>query len=102
MNNNKTFILVALATGLLLLIPFSLMSFKIPLYDPGSGYEMINWTLFDFVVMGGLIFSTGSMFVLATRIFKQKYWVFLGVALAIAFLWLWAELAVGIFTNWGS
>jgi hypothetical protein len=89
---NKVFAWIALATGLLLLIPLVAMQFS-------SG---VNWTAFDFVVMGALLFFTGSLFVLAARRLERKYWLAVGFVVGLAFLYLWAELAVGIFTNWGS
>lgn len=100
---NKAFVWVAVGTTLLLMVPFFLMKFKIPLYDPGSGYEVINWDLADFIVMGFLIFGTGSLFVLTARKIKKKsHRIALAMAFFLGFLWLWAELAVGVFTNWGS
>jgi hypothetical protein len=33
---------------------------------------------------------------------RRKYWLVTGVVLAAGFLWIWAELAVGVFTDWGS
>ena len=89
---NKVFLWIALAIGLILLIPLVAMQFK------GD----VNWTLSDFIVMGLLVFGTGSVFVLAARKVNRRYWAVIGIALAAAFLYLWAELAVGIFTNWGS
>ncbi len=62
----------------------------------------VAWGLFDFVLMGTLLFGTGSFFVLVARKIDKKYKVAIGIAFAIAFLWLWAELGVGIFTDWGS
>ncbi len=71
--------------------------------DPGSGFEIINWGLFDFIVMGFMIFGTGSMFVLiARRVQKKSHRIVLAIAFLLGFLWLWAELAVGVLTNWGS
>jgi len=99
---NKVFLWVATGTLLLLLIPFLLMTFKIPLLDPGSGMEVINWTLFDFIVMGSLIFGASSVFVFSARRIDKKYRLTVAIACVIGFVWLWAELAVGIFTNWGS
>lgn len=99
---NKAFVWVAIGTLLLLIVPFSLMRLKTPLYDPGSGYEVINWDLTDFIVMGALIFGTGSLFVLVARMLDRKYRVAVAIICALGFLWLWAELAVGIFTTWGS
>jgi len=99
---NNAFLYVAVGTLLLLLVPFTLMMFKIPLYDPGSGYEVLNWDLADFVIMGFLIFGIGSMFVLVSRVIPSKYRIHAGIGLFLLFLWIWAELAVGLFTNWGS
>lgn len=89
---NKVFLWIALATGLILLMPLTAMQFT----------NQVNWTLFDFILMGTLLFGAGSLFVLAARRIDKKYWVPIGIAFAIALLWLWAELAVGVFTNWGS
>lgn len=102
MIKTNPFVKIAAGALLLLLIPYSLMTFKVPLYDPGSGFEILNWTLFDFFVMGMLIFSVGSLFVLTARLVPPNRRLPLGIVFIIAFLWLWAELAVGIFTNWGS
>lgn len=98
---NKIFIWLALATGLILLVPFLLMKFRVPLYDPGSGFEIINWNLFDFLVMGVLLFGMSSLYVLvARRVSKLR--LIVGLIFVFIFFWLWAELAVGVFTNWGS
>lgn len=59
------------------------------------------WTSSDFVVAGILIFGTGLLIDLALRKFgKNRMWVVAGIV--FLFLWLWAELAVGVFTDWGS
>ena len=103
LRQNKIFIWIAIATLLLLSIPLLLMTLKIPLYDPGSGYEVINWDLTDFIVMGVLIFSTCSLFaVTARKIQKKSHRIALTLAFLLGFIWLWAELAVGIFTNLGN
>ena len=82
---------LALATGLVLLIPLvaTLLS------------DEVTWTLPDFVVAGALLFASGLAFLLVTARLP-RYRVLLGVAILGALLWLWAELAVGVFTNWGS
>jgi hypothetical protein len=100
---NKIFVWIALGTILLLMVPLFLMKLNIPLYDPGSGYGIINWNLFDFIVMGSLIFGTAALFVVIARKFqKRTHRIVLAIVLLLGFLWLWSELAVGIFTNWGS
>lgn len=88
---NKVFLWIALATGLLLLVPLLAMQFS----------DDVAWTLFDFATAGVLLFSAGLVFVLAARR-TRKYRVIIAIVVAAAFLYLWAELAVGIFTTWGS
>ena len=83
---NKVFIWIALATGLILLIPLIAMQFT----------NEVNWTLSDFVIAGALLFGTGLMFVLAARK-TSKYRALIGFALVAALLLVWVELAVGIF-----
>jgi hypothetical protein len=59
------------------------------------------WTLSDFLIGGTLIFVTGLALHATTR--KPSQYRIAGViTIVFLFLWLWAELAVGIFTNWGS
>lgn len=100
---NIIFIWIGSGTLVLLTIPFLLMKFGIPLCDPGSGYEVISWTAADFVVMGILYFGAGSLFVLTARkVQKRTHRIMLALAFLFGFLWLWEELAIGIFTNWGS
>lgn len=83
---------IAVATGVILLIPLIAIQFT----------NEVSWDVFDFAVMGCLLFGTGSLFVLVSRKVSRKYWVIVGVLFAAALLYVWAELAVGIFTHWGS
>jgi hypothetical protein len=62
----------------------------------------VNWGVEDFVIMGGLLFAAGSAFVLVARKVRPKRWWVVGALVAVAFIYVWAELAVGIFTNLGS
>ena len=89
---NSVFAWIALATCALLLIPLGAMQFT----------TAINWGVADFVVMGILLFAAGSAFVLAARKVLPKHRLLVGVLVLAAFLYVWAELAVGIFTNLGS
>jgi hypothetical protein len=82
----KSALLIALGTGCLLLIPFIA---KWP------------WTSSDFIVAGALIFIAGMALDVIWRK-AGKYRVIASAVLVLLFLWLWAELAVGLFTNWGS
>lgn len=90
---NKVFCLIAAATGVVLLVPLIAMQFS----------DEVNWTLSDFVAMGVLIMGMTSAFVLvARRLDSGRKRLVAAVIFGVLLLWLWAELAVGVFTNWGS
>ena len=80
------FILIGVAG--LLLIPFITMQFT----------SEVNWSPFDFLVMGILLFFTGLSIDLAIKKIKSPKTtiISIGVILMLFFL-IWAELAVGIF-----
>jgi len=80
------------------------MQFNWQVRDLGSTtQDGVNWTMSDFILMGTIIFGISSMFIVAARkIQRTSDRVIVGIVFALAFLWLWAEPAVGIFTNWGS
>lgn len=62
-----------------------------------------GWDRGDFVVIGLLVGSAGLVYVALSRIVKlTQHKMLIGAGIVFAVLWLWAELAVGIFTNWGS
>jgi hypothetical protein len=88
---NRVFIWIALATGLILLVPLLAMQFT----------DEVVWTLLDFATVGALLFCAGLVFVLAARK-THKYRAIIALVVAVAVLYIWAELAVGIFTTWGS
>lgn len=90
---NKVFAYIALGTGFILLIPLALNYLV----------EGVQWDLFDFIVAGTVIFGMSSIFVFAARMLKTtKQRVIAGLVVLGLFLFLWVELAVGVFTNWGS
>ena len=85
---NKRLIIIVLTSVTLLFIPLIVMQFT----------DEVNWTLFDFAVAGALLLGTGLMCELVMRkINKIKYRIVICVALLVALLLIWAELAVGIF-----
>tara|TARA_B110000902_G_scaffold228272_1_gene268199 strand:- start:511 stop:780 length:270 start_codon:yes stop_codon:yes gene_type:complete len=60
--------------------------------------DEINWSLFDFIIMGSLliVLSIGINFVSnQTKNFKNRV-LYIGI-LVLIFMLIWAELAVGIF-----
>lgn len=100
---NKVFAFIAAGTVALLSLPYLAMKFDWVKPDQSNPADQgLNWTVADFIIMGTLLFGAGSIFVLVARIIPRQYRVFLGIAILLLFLWLWAELAVGLFTNWGS
>lgn len=91
-SQNIVFIWIALATGAILLVPLIAMQFT----------TEVNWNQADFIVMGSLLFGLASLFVLAARIMSRKHRLLIGIIFIAVFLYIWAELAVGVFTNLGS
>jgi uncharacterized BrkB/YihY/UPF0761 family membrane protein len=62
----------------------------------------VKWDETDFIVMGSLLFGIASLYVLVVRRSSRKHRLLIGGIFIAAFLYLWAELAVGVFTNLGS
>lgn len=78
---------LALATGLLLLIPLLAMQFS----------NQIVWSPFDFLVAGTLLFGTGLTYILVTKKTDSIiYRITLGFALFTGLFLIWVNLAVGI------
>lgn len=92
MFQNSILIWIALATVAILLIPFVAMQFT----------TEVRWGETDFIVMGSLLFGMASLFVLAARRAVRTHRALVGAIFLAVFLYIWAELAVGIFTNFGS
>ena len=60
--------------------------------------DEVEWSLFDFIIMGTLLLITGLMGeIIFKKVKKYTHRVILYVIVAITFLLIWAELAVGIF-----
>jgi hypothetical protein len=86
-NKSKRQAYVLIGVGLLLLVPLVAMQFT----------NEVNWTLFDFVVMGVLLTLaglTGEWVLRAVQSPAQRILLFLIVV--GAFLFIWAQLAVGV------
>jgi hypothetical protein len=84
----KTVLIVFAIVFILLLIPLLAMQFT----------DEVHWTVFDFIIAGVLLFTTGLViqFVLK-KVKNTKHRILIcGIILILLFL-LWAELAVGIF-----
>lgn len=89
---NSIFIWIALATTVLLLVPLVAMQLT----------NEVRWNGADFLVMGSLLFGMASLFVLAARKAPRRRRALIATSFLAVFVYLWAELAVGVFTNLGS
>jgi hypothetical protein len=89
----KGILRVAAGTAFVLLIPLIAMQFT----------DEVKWELPDFIIIGILLFSAGVTYELIARETRtRKSRLVAGAVIALAVLYIWAELAVGIFTNLGS
>lgn len=85
---NKRLIIILVAMTAVLLIPFIAMQFT----------NEVDWSVSDFAIMGVLLYGTGLLCELVLRKVKSvQNRILICVAIVVAFLLIWAELAVGIF-----
>ena len=88
LTQNKRFVIILLSVALLLLIPFIAMQFT----------NEVDWSPFDFLVMGILLLGTGLICELILRKVRNvQHRIVLCLVMLAIFLLIWAELAVGIF-----
>lgn len=81
-------LLVLLGTAMLLTVPLLAMQFSADMH----------WDWFDFAVTGVLLAATGCMYVAVARtVSNRRRRALIGVALAVALLVVYLELAVGVF-----
>ena len=89
----KSLLLVALVTAAVLMIPLVAMQFT----------TEVAWTGTDFVAAGTLLALAGLAPTFALRKLRTTRGRLTALALiGLGFLYCWAEMAVGIFTNLGS
>jgi hypothetical protein len=87
---SKSIILIVLAAAFILLVPWLAMQFT----------DEVAWDLADFALAGALLVGTGLVYVISTRkVSNIRNRAAVGVALAVALLLVWIELAVGIVGN---
>ena len=74
--------------GLLLLIPLIAMQLT----------DEVNWSFFDFIIMGALLTITGLLIgVILQKVKNSKSRLILIITIVMMFFLIWAELAVGLF-----
>ena len=83
---NKRLLIILLIAALILLIPWLAMQFT----------DEVNWTLFDFMVAGVLLFGTGILCEIALRkISNIKSRIIACAIILFIFFLVWLEIAVG-------
>lgn len=86
-SGTRSLLRVVLGTAAILLIPFVAMQVT----------NEVNWSAFDFVVAAILLSGTGfALESAAKKLRTRKSRVIAGLAIGMAFVLVWAELAVGI------
>jgi hypothetical protein len=86
-SQNRNIIRIALGTALILLVPLVAMQFS----------DEVDWSPFDFIVAGALLFGSGFTYeLIARRARNLTYRIAIGVAVLAALLLVWVNLAVGI------
>lgn len=88
----RIFGVIALVTGALLLLPLLAMQFT----------DQVRWGPSDFAVMAVLLMGGGAGWVLLARRLARRWRWLATVVVALLVAWVWAELAVGVFTGLGS
>ena len=85
------------STRILLIPGIALSLLLIPLIGMQVSDD-VDWSAFDFIIMGILLLGTGLIIEFTLRKFKtlKSRIIACGIVLSIFFL-IWAELAVGIF-----
>lgn len=84
----KRLFVVLLIVLLLLLIPLVAMQFT----------NQVNWSLFDFIVAGILLFGTVlAIEIVLQKVKSRKNRIIIAGIIIILLLLLWIELAVGVF-----
>jgi hypothetical protein len=87
-NSKKNIFRIVLTTAFILLIPLVSMHFS----------DEVNWSLFDFIVIGTLLIGTGLIYELGARkMGNAVHRIVFGIVLVAALLLIWVDLAVGIF-----
>ena len=61
--------------------------------------EQVTWSIYDFLIGGGLIFFFVTIETILWNKLKSKHRLFVVLFVLLVFLILWAEMAVGLFDS---
>ena len=65
--------------------------------------EEWDWQLEDFMIIGTMLFVMGLLYeFLSSKVKTKNQRLLVGIGVILLTMYLWAEMAVGIFTNIGS
>ena len=92
LQQKTAFAWVLLITCGLLLIPLAGMQFN----------NDIHWTLSDFITMGALLLVVGALLILLARKLPKRQFQMAAIVVFLGFIYVWTELAVGVFSSLGS
>jgi len=92
LQQKTAFAWVLLITCGLLLIPLAGMQFN----------NDIHWTLSDFITMGALLLVVGALLILLARKLPKRQFQMAAIVVFLGGIYVWAELAVGVFSSLGS
>lgn len=66
------------------------------LFFGASPIEGVSWSLFDFLVLGLLLFIPGFLYILISPRISRRCRFIVSIVLIIVAVFIWAELAVGL------
>lgn len=91
-SSDRAVIWIALVVFVLFALPIAAMQFT----------SEVDWSASDFLIWGVLLLAAGSTFLWARRKLPRNRWWIAAAVIVAVFVYVWAELAVGIFTDLGS
>ena len=89
----KNILTIGIVTILILMIPLVAMQFT----------DEVNWSVFDFIIMGGLLFGTGIVYeFISGRSKDVLFKIAAGIGVISGLLLIWINLSVGIIGSEGN
>lgn len=92
LQRKHAFMWLVVLTLLFLLVPFVAMQIT----------TQVMWSGFDFLVMGALLLIVGSLLILIARNLSSGAFRWLSIIILMTAVYVWVELAMGLFFSLGS